>query len=501
MRNLLALSALLAGSAYAAEHELVSFKKTVLTKEYWSEASAFGDFNNDGRLDVASGPFWYEGPDFKRRHAYAFADQKTEIIRPSGARETLGGFDGALGTGKLESFSDTWYLKGADFNGDGWTDLLSVGLPPGSSGKLGAEEMIASWFENPGAALHNESQMWVRHVIAHGVDNESIVFEDVFGDGEPVLLAMSGGEMGRKAGRAGYFKPDNRNPLAEWQFHPISWGDTEFQWYTHGLGYGDLNGDGRADIVHSEGWWAQPAPPDGSSVWPYQPYPFNIGRGQVKVHAYGREPVPSLPVALLSEIDDNGIATPITIFGGSQMNIYDVNGDGLPDVVNSLAAHGYGLVWWEQLRSTDPGKWLQFRRHFITNKLPSESRYGIALTQMQSVATIDVNGDGLKDIVTGKRFWGHGCCHDPGSNEPAVLYWFELTRLPNGAVEFIPHLIDGDSGAGHQISFADVNGDRRPDITVANKKGAYLFVQVRKKVSEDTWRRARPKVEYPDVSP
>lgn len=95
---------------------------------------------------------------------------------------------------------------------------------------------------------------------------------------------------------------------------------------------------------------------------------------------------------------------------------------------------------------------------------------------MQAVEWADVDGDGLKDIVTGKRFWIHGD-RDPEATHPAVLYWFRQTRTADGKVEFIPYQIDDNSGAGNHIVIGDVNGDRKMDIVTANKKGAFIFLQ------------------------
>jgi hypothetical protein len=86
----------------------------------------------------------------------------------------------------------------------------------------------------------------------------------------------------------------------------------------------------------------------------------------------------------------------------------------------------------------------------------------------------DFNADGLTDFVTGKRWWAHGG-GDPGADQPAVLYWFELKRSEAHGVEFIPHLVDTDSGVGTQIAVGDLDGDKRTDIGIGNKKGIYLF--------------------------
>ena len=66
----------------------------------------------------------------------------------------------------------------------------------------------------------------------------------------------------------------------------------------------------------------------------------------------------------------------------------------------------------------------------------------------------------MKDIVTGKRWWSHGYIPEENAiDSPPVLYWFKLVRKPGGEVEFVPHLINNDSGVGTQIVVTDMNGE------------------------------------------
>ena len=88
----------------------------------------------------------------------------------------------------------------------------------------------------------------------------------------------------------------------------------------------------------------------------------------------------------------------------------------------------------------------------------------------------DMNGDGLLDIVTGKRFWAHGNTGDPEPNAPSVLWWFELQREGNDAT-YLPHLIDNDSGIGTQFTVVDMNGDQNLDVVVGNKRGAFVHIR------------------------
>lgn len=485
-------------SVRAEQYTLHTFKKIKLTDKYWGEAAAIGDINCDGHVDIVVGPYWYEGPDLKKRHPFAPTIHTFRLKNPDGKEVTTEGYEGALSTGDHVDLTDV-FSKVVDLNGDGWPDIISISYPTPSV--WNSDRPSAVWYENPGMEGLGKEVQWKRHVIAQQVDNQNISFIDLFGDGKPVLIGMSGGNNGKAAGQVGYFRPDPKDPTREWTFHSISWPVDEFQWYTHGLGYGDVNGDGRIDILHSDGWWEQPASVEGEPVWEYHPYPFNLGPNQIKQDVY-RGPRDPLRVACLYDVSADGIPSFVTIFGGSQMYVEDVNGDGLPDVVCSIVAHGYGLAWWEQLRERNRSREIQFKRHLIINKKPNENKYGIEFTEMQAVSLADIDGDGLKDIVAGKRYWAHGGKGqiDPEStSEPAVLYWFKQVRHPDHTVEFIPYLIDDNSGAGTQIIVGDVKGDGLPDIVVANTKGAFVFLHEVKLVSKEEWEKAQPRILFPNA--
>jgi len=399
-------------SQAAQQETLHQFTKIQLTDKFWDEGANFGDFNHDGKMDIVSGPFWYEAPDFKKGHEYRPAT--ASFKHPAaGGTENIAGFEGALGTNN--AYSDDFLTFVYDFNGDGWPDILVIDFP----GKA------AHWFENPkGAGGH-----WASHLILDSVDDESPTFLDINGDGKPDLVCIHEGCFG-------YAAADWSDPSKPWKFHPITpngkWGK-----FTHGLGVGDVNGDGRMDLLEKDGWWEQPPSLENDPVWIFHPFPFAPG-------------------------------------GAAQMFAYDVNGDGLNDVITCLNPHGYGLVWWEQSRA---GTNITFKQHIIMAQTETGSRFGVHFSQPHSMALVDVDGDGLLDIVTGKRFWAHGRNGlDPESHDfPAVLYWFQLVRHANGHADFVPHLIDDDSGVGTQVVAGNIVNQKFPDIVVGNKKGTFLF--------------------------
>jgi hypothetical protein len=412
LRWILAVMLLTLTCAPLKAAELVhTFKKVVLTDQFWAEGAAIADFNRDGAMDVVSGPFWYEGPDFKKRHEIWPATASFKRTRSDGTEETIPGFEGALGT--KNAYSECFLTFTYDFNGDGWPDVLVYGFP-------GKEAM---WYENP----KGTEGPWTRHVILDVLDNESPGFTDITGDGKPEILCCSHGYIG-------YAQADWSNPAAPWKFHPVS-PKGNYQKFTHGIGAGDINGDGRVDIIEAGGWWEQPASLENGPVWRKHPFHFADG--------------------------------------AAQMLVYDVNGDGLNDVITCLNPHGYGLAWFEQVRTNGD---ITFRRHLILNPDATPNKDGVVFSQPHSQALADINGDGLMDIVTGKRFWAHGKNGpDPDSNGQAVLYWFQLVRGPNGEVDYIPHLVDNDSGVGTQVTVGFVSNKQYPDIVVGNKKGVFVF--------------------------
>ncbi|MEZ6069043.1 MAG: VCBS repeat-containing protein [Pirellulales bacterium] len=353
-----------------------TFKKHQLDTAFRSEGVAAGDFNHDGQMDIAAGSVYYAAPDWTMHTI----DSEPREFDPAGYSNTFC------------NFSD-------DLNGDGWDDLIVVDFP-------GKETW---WFENPGES----GGEWQRHVVVPVTNNESPSYLDVDGDGQRELLYGTGETTIALA------RPSD-DADALWDVlnvsKPMAPGTDRF---SHGIGAGDVNGDGRNDVLVIQGWWEAPADP-ATTPWTFHPASF-------------------------------GDAC-------SQMHVYDFDGDGDNDVLTT-SAHNYGMWWHEQ---TEDG----FVQHEISRDF----------SQTHSVVMTDFNEDGLPDFVTGKRWWAHGG-HDPGGDQPAVVYWFELVR-EDGAAKWIPHVIDHDSGVGTQFEVADINGDGHDDVITSNKKGVFYLERV-----------------------
>ena len=354
----------------------VRFKKHIIDPVFVSEGVAVGDVNKDGKTDVLAGTFWYEAPSWKKHRIHA------DTLNP------------------VKGYSTSFINFSLDANNDGWVDLVIFDQPGAS----------CAWYENP----KNQERTWQRHLILATAGIETPAFVDVDRDGKRDIICN-----------------DITLKQVAWLKSPISKGDTIWQryiisdkpglathQYTHGLGWGDINKDGRNDVVIKAGWWESPT---------------DVKQTNWKFHE-----------ASLGEDCAN-------------MFVVDVDEDGDNDVVSS-SAHKYGIWWHEQTGSG-----------WVTHEISK------LFSQSHALAFEDIDHDGHPDLISGKRYLAH-LRGDPGTDDPSVLYWFRF--VPGKDPQWIPYQIDDNSGIGNNFQVEDMNGDKRPDIIVSNKKGVFIFEQL-----------------------
>ncbi len=333
-----------------------------------SETCAWADINGDSRLDLVSGEYWYEAPRWNRRR-FRDLDYTNSYI---------------------DNFSDL----PVDVNGDGRVDIVSCSW-------FGKQ---LRWFENPGRT----GAAWREHAIETGHNVEFAFLVDIDNDGRAREVLP---EFGNADAPLAWYEIRNGGFVR----HVVS-----ERSYGHGIGAGDVNGDGRTDILTPEGWFEAPVDPRGGA-WKFHPA-FRTG-------------------------------------GLGFMYVRDVNGDGLADVITSKA-HDYGVLWFEQGRD---GNWTP---HVIDD----------SWSQAHALSLVDWNHNGGLALLTGKRYMAHNG-HDPGEREPLGIYWYEPLRGPSGALEWVRHVIDYSTrtGAGMQVATADYDSDGDIDFAVGGKSGLFLF--------------------------
>lgn len=378
------------------------FRTQQLNEFSYAWGADVGDINQDGTLDLASGPFYYLGPDYTERYEYMF--ERTANPGEEYVRQML------------------TYVH--DWTGDGYADILgAVGRP-------------LTLYINPAG----EQRRWDQIAALPEVCSEIAKKYDIDDDGEPEIVYTG------RDGRLAYGEPNPDDPTGPWIVHKVSESFADGCGPGgHGIGVGDINGDGRTDILLVHGWWEQPAEGPDKGTWIYHEALF------------GR-----------SATDFSG--------AGGEMSVYDFNGDGLNDVVASLDAHAWGLAWYEQKR--DAAGNISFDRHMIMDNFATKNAGDVTFSEVHAGAVLaDIDGDGIQDFVTGKRHWSHlNQFGAPYVNGPAVVYWYRTVRDSNapGGVRFEPELIHNRSGVGSEFKAVDVDQNGTVDIITSGTRGTFI---------------------------
>ncbi len=351
-----------------------------------NEGIAAGDIDGDGKTDLVAGRNWYQAPDF--------------VARPVRNIDDWNGY--------VESNGDFLF----DVDGDKQLDVIAGSFIP----------TAVHWYKNPGPEDRRLGKMWPKHLLVDTGDtcNEGQLLEDVDGDGRPEWIVNSW-KKGVAMRIWRLVDCPRQETGAVVKLEPVTLGETA---NGHGIAVGDLNGDGRKDILVGEGWYEQPA----ENAW----------NGNWKFHRDW-----SLDSSL-------------------PMIVYDLDGDGKNDLIYGNG-HDYGLYWWKNQGTGSDGK-LSFKEALIDR----------GFSQPHVLVMADLNGDKQLELITGKRYYAHNG-GDPGGQEKPCMYYYTWDKASQ---QFTKHVIEeGHVGTGLQIVTADLNGDAKLDLAVAGKSGTYILFQ------------------------
>ncbi|MCA9129637.1 MAG: VCBS repeat-containing protein [Planctomycetales bacterium] len=394
---LLTIMLAIAASVAQAQHP-IEFKVKVLTVDS-NEGCSVADFDNDGKLDISAGRNWFRNGDWLPRPVRMIED-RDGYVRSNGE----------------------WAY---DVNGDGNTDVISMDF---------VQEAV-NWYENPGPELLSIGAMWPQHLLANTglLTNETSYLVDLNGDGRPEWISDQWNktnplvawsfvtEKAQTPNATGRKTAANEDLVPKLNQHLIGTSTG------HGIGFGDINGDGHLDILVGTGWYEGPDSNPLDGRWRFHP------AWQIQ--------------------------------GACPMIVHDVDGDGRNDVLVSKA-HDYGISLWLNQGVADDGE-IKFNESLIDD----------SYSQAHCLHLADLDGDGTAELVTGKRVRAHNG-RDPGGKEPPIVKYYVWDPKEK---KYEGHVISqGEVGIGLQIRTADLDDDGDLDLVFAGKEGTQiLFSQLK----------------------
>jgi hypothetical protein len=487
--------------AIAQKPGQLKYTKIVIHSQFLAESCSIGDYNGDGVPDISAGRIWYQGPDFKTQHPF----RDGHGVLPST------GDSPELNTG----VSDDWACYPWDMDGDGDTDIINIAQcdvpesnpptgptggpnhnPPaaGTPNKIGTVQVHATavWYENPGKAGLAGDPKWTPHLMHSDLRMEQHELVDMNGDGYPEVLGACRDCVGVGAptgNTKGYYQGDPAKPTALWTYHQVT-GYFQFPFgnlgWMHGIGAGDINGDGRPDWMDRSGAYLQQ--PGG--MW-------NLTACTGKNTPAGCGWIAAKSTLLPVGFSQQGLVDTMGNRGPSHIFAVDMDLDGCSDVVAADWAHGsQGLFWYQQQKDASgcnyAFKRIPFMGDSVKDLAADVAKWGAGFTEPHALNVYDMDGDGRPDVIGGKMRFAHPIDqNDPDPHGTPYLYVFKNVATPDpnsgGPITLKPILVDGNPtategttdagmGVGRQFAVGHVNTDGIMDICVATKLGLAVFL-------------------------